>query len=222
MPPRHPVGEPDTAQPPRPLLLALDRPAVLGLVLLALFAVAVAGARLWWTTPQERPVPAPRAVIEAPASSESPSSDVSAGVVVVHVAGAVRRPGVVELPAGSRVAEAVDRAGGLRGGADPASVNLARPLVDGEQIVVLRRGSTGAAPPAPGAATQGAGTTGLVRLNTATVQELDALPGIGPVLAQRIVDWRTANQRFTSVEELGEVSGIGEATLADLRPLVTP
>jgi competence protein ComEA len=141
--------------------------------------------------------------------------------VVVHVAGAVRHPGVVELPSGSRVAEAVDRAGGLRRSADPGSVNLARPLVDGEQIVVLRRGSTGAAPLAPGAATPQAGTTAPVRLNTATVQELDSLPGIGPVLAQRIVDWRTTHQRFTSVEELGEVSGIGEATLADLRPLVT-
>ena len=215
------VGEPEVAQLPRPLLLALERPAVVGLLLLAVLAVAVAGARLWWTSPEERALPARRAVIEAPAATGSPSPDASGGVVVVHVAGAVRHPGVVELPSGSRVAEAVDRVGGLRRSADPASVNLARPLVDGEQIVVLRRGSTGAAPVAPSAATPQAGTTALVRLNTVTVQELDSLPGIGPVLAQRIVDWRTTHQRFTSVEELGEVSGIGEATLADLRQLVT-
>ena len=130
------------------------------------------------------------------------------------------------------MADAVQAAGGLRRRADAASVNLARPVADGEQIVVLRRAAAGgraAAPmapvptaaPNPGAAPgQGSGA-GPVNLNTATLEQLDALPGIGPVLAQRILDWRTSNQRFSSVEELGEVSGIGEATLADLRPLVT-
>jgi competence protein ComEA len=217
-----PTDFPAAAPLSRPLLLALERPAVAGLLLLALLAVAVAGARLWWTRPEERPLPARRVVVEAPAATGTPEAAASAGVVVVHVAGAVRRPGVVELPSGSRVAQAIDRVGGLRRRADPASVNLARPLVDGEQIVVLRRGSAVAAPVTPGGGgAPQAGPVGPVRLNTATVQELDALPGIGPVLAQRIVDWRTEHQRFTSVEELGEVSGIGESTLADLRPLVT-
>jgi competence protein ComEA len=124
------------------------------------------------------------------------------------------------------VADAVSAAGGATADARAASVNLARLLVDGEQLVVQRRGR----PPlvlAPGAAApavpSGAGpaSSGPVDLNTATQEALDALPGIGPVLAQRILDWRTAHGRFSSVDELGEVSGIGEATLADLRPVVT-
>jgi competence protein ComEA len=150
----------------------------------------------------------------------------------VHVVGAVRRPGVVELPAGSRVADAVAAVGGVTRRGDPASVNLARAAVDGEQVVVGRRGDAGAVgaavPPAPGAAgTPGVAAPGVsapaapVDLNTATLEQLDALPGIGPVLGQRILDWRAANGRFSTVEELGEVSGIGEATLGDLRPLVT-
>jgi competence protein ComEA len=138
----------------------------------------------------------------------------------------------VHLQLGSRVEQALTAAGGARKDADLSQVNLARPLVDGEQVVVPRPGEraaqAGGAPGTlPGAATgpsqsrSGSGTqAGPVDVNTATLAELDTLPGVGPVLAQRILDWRAANGRFTSVDELSEVSGIGDAVLARLRPLV--
>lgn len=184
------------------------------------------------------------------ASGAGARSGANAGSpVLVHVVGAVRRQGLVQLPTGARVVDAVRAAGGFSSTARQASVNLARVLVDGEQLLVQRRGgplilgADGAAgPPGGGAGTggsvgsstaSGAGATGGVGgagtagtplvpldLNAATVESLDALPGIGPVLAQRIVAWRAAHGRFSSVEELGEVSGIGESTLADLRPVV--
>ena len=135
--------------------------------------------------------------------------------VVVHVVGQVARPGVVQLPAGARVTDAIAAAGGATSEADLSVVNLARVLVDGEQVVVPRPGETtvaaghaSAAPDAP------------LDLNAATVADLDALPGIGPVLAQRILDWRAAHGRFSDVEELAEVSGIGPSVLARLRDLV--
>ncbi len=130
------------------------------------------------------------------------------------------------LPAGSRVADAVDAAGGATGGADLSAVNLARVLVDGEQVRVPAEGEAPVAPPAsPGGGASG-GSSGApaapVSLSTADAGTLDGLPGIGPVLAQRIVDWRTAHGRFSSVDELAEVSGIGEKLLEQLRPLVVP
>lgn len=131
--------------------------------------------------------------------------------VVVHVVGAVAAPGVVRLPAGSRVTDAVAAAGGATAEADLAAVNLARVLTDGEQIVVPRPGDP--APPA-GAAPGAADDT--VDLNAASLAELDGLPGVGPVLAQRIVDGRP----YTSVDELDQVSGIGQTLLERLRPLV--
>ena len=154
-----------------------------------------------------------------------------AGVVVVHVVGEVRRPGVLRLAVGSRVSDAVRAAGGATKGADLARVNLARILVDGEQVRVpapgepLEPAGVGGTPGSPGTSgTPGSGLGpggGLVSLNTADLAALDTLPGVGPVLAQRILDWRTAHGRFTSVDELGEVSGIGEKLLAQLSPLVT-
>lgn len=139
--------------------------------------------------------------------------------VVVDVAGKVRRPGIVRLPAGSRVVDALEAAGGPRPGVDLTGLNLARVLTDGEQVLVGQPAALGpAAAPAPGAAPAG-GT--LVNLNTAAQAELETLPGVGPVTAMSILEWRAENGAFSSVDELLEVSGIGEATLAEIAPYVT-
>ncbi|HET6627040.1 MAG TPA: helix-hairpin-helix domain-containing protein [Nocardioidaceae bacterium] len=144
-------------------------------------------------------------------------------VVVVDVAGKVRRPGIATLPVGARVVDALEAAGGARRGVDVTVLNLARVLVDGEQIVVGVPPPAGVAAPAasaPGAA--GEGSPGpLVNLNTATQTELETLPGVGPVTATAILQWRTDNGAFSSVDELLEVSGIGDATLSELAPFVT-
>lgn len=155
--------------------------------------------------------------------------------LVVHVAGAVAAPGVVRLPQGSRVVDAVSAAGGLRPDAEPDRVNLAAPLTDGQRVVVPILGQPdpvelpgSASMPSPGAggsAPAGAGATGAlgqpVDLNTATVEQLDTLPGIGPATANAILDHRTSEGPFRSVDELIEVRGIGEAKLEALRDLVT-
>jgi competence protein ComEA len=141
--------------------------------------------------------------------------------VVVDVVGAVRQPGLYRLPQGSRIADAVARAGGATGKAELAQVNLAAPLADGEQVVVPRRGAAGAtaAPSAPGA---GAGPSAPVQLSTATLEQLETLPGIGPVMGQKILDYRTKHGAFSSVDELDAVSGIGPKRLDQLRDLVVP
>ena len=170
-----------------------------------------------------------------PAGTSAPVPTGPAGVVVVHVVGQVASAGVYRLSAGARIADAVRAAGGATRGADLSAVNLARVAVDGEQVHVPRPGE--AARPAPsvggpgggagsaggatGADGGGAGGSGLVSLNSADLSALDTLPGVGPVLAQRILDWRTEHGRFTSVEELGEVSGIGDKLLSQLTPKVT-
>jgi competence protein ComEA len=153
----------------------------------------------------------------APAAG-SPSAT---GLLVVDVAGKVKRPGIVELPAGSRVYDALRAAGGTRPGARTTALNLARPLVDGEQIVVGLRVPAVSLVPSP-EVTSGAtpGAVSSVDLNTATEQDLESLPGIGPVTAAAILQWRTENGAFTSVDQLLDVSGIGEVTLANLRPYV--
>ena len=132
---------------------------------------------------------------------------VATSTVVVHVVGKVASPGVVELPAGSRVLDAVEAAGGVTSSRASSTVNLARLVVDGEQIDV------GAAPPASGG-------TSRISLNSADAQQLQQLPGVGPVIAERIVAWRTANGPFRSVAELGEVSGIGPAMIARIEDQV--
>lgn len=168
-----------------------------------------------------------------PGAAASPGTAV--GVVVVHVVGQVATAGVYRLSVGARIADAVQAAGGATRAADLAAVNLARVVVDGEQIHVPRPGEVVAPPggsaggPAPGAANGGGGAGGgagtggggLVALNSADLSALDTLPGVGPVLAQRILDWRTEHGRFTSVEELGEVSGIGDKLLSQITPRVT-
>lgn len=140
--------------------------------------------------------------------------------LVVHVVGAVRRPGLYRLRDGSRIADAVHRAGGATRRADLSLVNLAAPVSDGSQVVVPRRAPPAApgAPPAEGPAA----TAGPVHLNTATVDQLDELPGVGPVTAQKIVDYREQHGAFSSVDDLDAIPGIGPARLEQLRDLVAP
>jgi competence protein ComEA len=135
----------------------------------------------------------------------------------VDVVGAVRRPGLYRLKDGSRVADAVIRAGGPTPKAQIELLNLAARIADGEQVVVPRRG-VGGALAAPG----GAVATGPVHLNSATLEQLDALPGVGPVTAQKIVDYRQQHGAFGSVDELDAIAGIGPARLETLRGLVAP
>ena len=150
------------------------------------------------------------------------SSGAASTLLVIDVAGKVRRPGLYRLPPGARVDDAVRAAGGLLGGVDPVTVNLARKLVDGEQLLI----GVAAAASGPGVSAEGPGpaadptATGPLDLNSATLAQLDALPGVGPVLAQHILDWRTGHGRFDSGEQLNGVSGIGDSKFADLKPLV--
>lgn len=153
-----------------------------------------------------------------------PVAEPPASGVLVHVLGQVVSPGVYEIGPGGRVVDAIGAAGGLTADADTAAVNLARPVVDGEQLYVPAIGET---PPMPapdaadGTGTGAGGGGGLVNLNTAGAAELQTLPRIGPAMAQRIIDHREANGPFAAVDDLIDVAGIGEATLEGLRPLVT-
>lgn len=156
--------------------------------------------------------------------SGSAPSPTAGAEIVVDVGGKVREPGIHTLPAGSRVADALRAAGGVRPGTKTDGLNQARFLVDGEQVIV---GASAPAPPPPGAqpapgGQAGAGPAAPVSLNTATTEQLDTLPGVGPVLAQHIIDYRTQHGGFRSVDELREVNGIGERRFADLRDLVRP
>jgi competence protein ComEA len=169
----------------------------------------------------------------APPDVVAPLERVSASTpqrLVVHVVGAVRRPGLYRLRDGTRVADAVARAGGAIRGADLAALNLAAPLVDGTQVLVPQRIAT-AAGSAAGVATGEASTGSLavgaagvakVSLGTATLEQLDELPGVGPITAQKILDYRTEHGPFRSVDDLDEVPGIGPAGIEELRDLVTP
>jgi competence protein ComEA len=157
------------------------------------------------------------AAVGSAAPTGSPAS-ASAAMLVIDVVGKVARPGIYRLPAGSRVDDAVRAAGGAQAGVDLSTVNLAAPITDGEQIAVAVPGAPAVA---DGSGTGAAAAGAPVNLNTATAAQFDALPGVGPVLAQHIVDWRTQHGRFTSVDQLREVSGIREAKFADLKSLVT-
>ncbi|MET7688681.1 ComEA family DNA-binding protein [Streptomyces sp. NPDC005483] len=167
----------------------------------------------------------PRGAAESAVSGGVTNTAGPAGAeIVVDVSGKVREPGIQRLPAGARVADALKAAGGVRPGTNTNTLNRARFLVDGEQVVV--GGPAGPAPvPGTGGPVTGgpAGTAAApVPLNTATVDQLDTLPGVGPVLAQHIVDYRTQHGGFRSVNELREVNGIGDRRFADLRNLVRP
>ncbi|SNS94348.1 competence protein ComEA [Geodermatophilus pulveris] len=184
-----------------------------------LAALLVAGGT-WLGRPQVQPVPVPLTSPAEEPPAPAPEVGVAAGTattVVVSVVGQVARPGLVTLPEGARVADAVDAAGGLLPDADPASVNLAAVVSDGQQVAVGLPGAAAAGPAAGGAP----GGPGLLDLNAAAAADLDALPGIGPVLAQRIVEHRDRSGPFRSVEQLDDVPGIGPTTYAELAELVT-
>ena len=196
--------------------------AVAVLVALGLLSTA------WWaiqSRPQELSV---TPVLAAPTASATPLGDLIPEVddqqeeLVIDVSGKVRDPGIAILPAGSRVVDALEAAGGARRGVDLGLLNLARPVIDGEQILVGLAQPSGvaaaAAAPLQGTAPAAGGP---VNINTADQAELETLPGVGPVTAQAIMTWRTEHDGFAAIEELLDVQGIGEATLAQLAPHVT-
>jgi competence protein ComEA len=183
-------------------------------VLLLIALLVLAGKYLIRAGAPEPPRSAP-IVSDQPRAAESPK-------LVVHVVGAVRRPGLYRLREGSRIADALARAGGATRKADLTVVNLAAPLSDGVQVVVPRRVPTVGASASAAAGSSAAATSGPVHLNTATLEQLDALPGVGPVTAQKILDYREQNGGFASVDELDAVPGIGPARMEQLREAVAP
>ncbi|MFE5840043.1 helix-hairpin-helix domain-containing protein [Streptomyces niveus] len=244
-----PVAPPDVGEPPggrreRVWLAVRERlplwvqlrcglePRTLAALVVVLVVAAVLAAQHFWSG-RPQPVRAPETVHEAVAATEqardpapspgaAPSAAPSASKrVVVDVSGKVRSPGVRRLPAGSRVTDALRAAGGVEPGADLTGLNRARVLLDGEQVVV-----GGPQPPGQAAAVPGTGAAGPegapVSLSTATVEQLDTLPGVGPVLARHIIDYRTQHGGFSSVGQLREVNGIGERRFADIEPRVLP
>ena len=165
----------------------------------------------------------PQATTALAPPAAPPAETAAATAVMVDVVGAVRRPGLYRLEQGARIADAVSRAGGATGKADLALINLAAPLADGEQVVVPKRGAAAlGAPTAAGSSSGGAPSGGPVHLSTATLEQLDSLPGIGPVTAQKILDYRQKHGAFTSVDGLDAVPGIGPARLDQLKDLVAP
>lgn len=201
------------------------------LVVVSLVLVAGLAVACWWmiradpeVIPAARASPSASPLVALPTGSAAPASTAavpsdgaSAGTVTVDVEGKVPKPGIVVLPVGSRVVDAVEAAGGAPH-KHLAGLNLAALLSDGQQIVVgAPNGGGGVAAPGSGAPAAGA----VVSLNAASMEDLDTLPGVGPVTARAIIDWRTTNGAFTSVDELLEVDGIGPKTFDSLEPLVT-
>jgi competence protein ComEA len=199
----------------RDRLSALSRAELGGLV--ALVAITVGGAGLWYVRSLPRPVEVRAAA--SPAVGASVTSSPEVVPILVDVAGWVRHPGVYEFHDGERVIDAIEAAGGARRGAALDALNLAAPLADGTQVLVPRRQASGSMGSAPSVG--GDVTSSKVNINSASAEELETLPGIGEVIAQEILDYRTANGPFASVDDLLDVSGIGEVTLENIRDLVT-
>ncbi|WBC17478.1 helix-hairpin-helix domain-containing protein [Micromonospora sp. WMMA1998] len=209
------------------------RRGVRALAAVAALVVLAAAVWAWRSRPTAEPVgpvapagvaPAGEATREAAgATTESAAPAGPSGQVVVAVAGKVRRPGLVRLPAGARLADAVEAAGGALPGVDVALLNPARKVTDGELILVGVTAAPGQPAPGPavGAGPPAGPAPGPVNLNTATLAQLDALPGVGPVLAQRILDHREQHGGFRSVSDLRQVEGIGDARYEQLKDLVT-
>jgi competence protein ComEA len=201
-----------------------------GLVLVAVVALVVAGAALWraGTSPRIAPPASFEDDIEESLVGPTPTAPTPPvgsppPALLVHAAGAVRRPGLYSLASGARVADAIEAAGGPVGSGDLDALNLAEPLTDGSKVEVLRRGEVPplapTVPAAPGAASTPAAAT--VDLNLADQAALETIPGIGPVKAAAILEYRAQIGSFESVDQLLEVSGIGPATLESMRPYVT-
>jgi competence protein ComEA len=202
----------------RDRIAMLSRGELVGLAVL--LVVTLGGAALWYTRSLPKPVEVrgiSGAAMPAPTSA-SPSPE--APPLIVDIAGAVRRPGVYEFREGDRVIDAIHAAGGATPKASLDALNLAAPLADGVQILVPVVAPAAAPPPGSGAVA-GATPAALVNVNTASATDLETLPGIGEVIAQRIVDYRTQNGPFAAVDDLLDVSGIGDAILGDIRDLVT-
>lgn len=200
--------------------VSMSRSTALAVAAAVLLVLVLAGHRLSRTGSASAPeVAAPLEPVKPAAATRK--------MLVVHVVGAVRRAGLYRLPDGSRIADAVRRAGGSTKHADLAAINLAAPLVDGVQVLVPRRVPTGVAPPGEASGGGSGSTTPGVggpkpSLSSATAEELDQLPGVGPVTAQKIIDYRTAHGPFRSVDDLDAVPGIGPTRIEQLRDLVTP
>lgn len=193
--------------------IAVSRSTAIVGVCIALALLALVGQRLARAGAPHQPD-----VVSAPLEPIAPR--LARALLVVHVVGEVRRPGLYRLREGARIADAVRRAGGARRDADLAALNLAAPLVDGVQVLVPARTAVAAPPVASGSA--GDPPTGPISLSSATIEELDELPGVGPITAQKIVDYRAEHGPFGSVDDLDAVPGIGPTRIEQLRDLVTP
>jgi len=196
--------------------IAVSRSTAVVGVCAALALLALVGQRLAQAGAASEPD-----VIAAPL--EPVAAAPARAVLVVHVVGEVRRPGLYWLRDGARIADAVRRAGGARSRADLAALNLAAPLVDGVQVLVpARPASSGEAAPSQPTTSEGGALDAPISLSSATIEELDELPGVGPITAQKIVDYRTEHGPFGSVDDLDAVPGIGPTRIEQLRELVTP
>jgi competence protein ComEA len=193
---------------------AISRGRALAYAVALLVLLTIAGRVALGGNEARRATPAEPVALEV---EEEPARE-----LVVHVAGAVRQPGLYRLPDGSRIDDAIAIAGGPKPRAALDLVNLAAPVADGQQVVVPLRGGDGGtvSPGAPSASAPSGAPATTVHLNSATLEQLDTLPGVGPITAQQILDYREANGAFRSVDELDAVPGIGPARLAQLRPLV--